>query len=165
MKPRTDVCAKCDELRDKIRVSRTEGETDSSVKALHLHVNAAQEERQYYRDMIEGARDSLDPETSEDGIAHYTFDFAQQLELPYHRRQVGPLYCKVRFRVQLFGITEEARHRQMNFLFHEGQTIGQDGKRAHGPNAEILMVDHFLSVHASGERSIHFHADTGTDRL
>ena len=91
MKPRTDVCAKCDKLRDKIRVSRTEEETDSSVKALHLHVTAAQEERQYYRDMIESARESLDHETSEDGIAHYTFDFAQQLELPYQTRKVGPL--------------------------------------------------------------------------
>ena len=70
------MCAKCDKLRDKIRVSQTEEETDSSVKALHLHVTAAQEERQYYRDMIEGARESLDPETGEDGIAHYTFDFA-----------------------------------------------------------------------------------------
>ena len=163
MKPRTDVCAICEKLRDKIRVARTEEDTDSRVKALQTHIALAQEERQYYRDLIDGARESIDNSDDDDdcteGIAHYTFDYAQQLELPYHTRQVGPLYFKVRFRVQLFGIAEEARNKQVNFLFHEGQAIGQDGKKAHGPNAVVSMLDEFMTNHANDKRQVHFHAD------
>ena len=38
---------------------------------------------------------------------HYTFDFAQQVFLPYHSRQVGPLYYKVPVCVQIFGISND----------------------------------------------------------
>ena len=71
MKPRTDVCALCDNLRDKIRVARTEEETECSVQALRLHISLAQEERQYYRDLVDGAQASLD---EAEGIVHYTFE-------------------------------------------------------------------------------------------
>ena len=159
MKPRTDVCAVCEKHREKIRLAKTEEETDAAVRALQAHLSVSQEERQYYRDLVDGATESLSMDDPEEGIVHFTFDFAQQLELPYHTRQVGPLYFKVRYRMQLFGIAEEARKQQFNFLFHEGQSIAQDGKSAHGPNAVISMVDEFLTKYATQTRNVHFHAD------
>ena len=71
MKPRTDVCALCNNLRYKIRVARTEEETECSVQALRSHTSLAQEERQYYRDLVDGAQASLD---EAEGIVHYTFE-------------------------------------------------------------------------------------------
>ena len=58
---------------------------DCSVQALRSHISLAQEERQYYRDIVDGAKASLD---EAEGKVHYTFDFAQQLELPFHTRRV-----------------------------------------------------------------------------
>lgn len=38
---------------------------------------------------------------------HYTFDFAQQLTIPHHSRQEGPLYFTSPRKVQLFGVCIE----------------------------------------------------------
>ncbi len=51
-------------------------------------------------------------------FTHITFDFAQQVFLPYHARQVGPLYYKVPMRVQIFGICD-SQPLQINYLFNE----------------------------------------------
>ena len=71
-------------------------------------------------------------------------DFAQQLELPAHTRIVGPLYFKVLYRIQLFGITNEPMNEQANFLYGEQHSIGLDRKKAHGPNAVISMLHHYM---------------------
>ena len=71
MKPRTDVCTLCDDLWYKIRVARTEEETVCSVQALRSHTSLAQEERQYYRDLVDGAQASVD---EAEGLVHYTFE-------------------------------------------------------------------------------------------
>ena len=117
-----------------------------------MHLEDAQDERAYYQDLIDAAKKT-------DDVCHLTFDFAQQLELPFHTRQVGPLYFKVRFRVQLFGICEEAKKRQTYYVYHEGECIGEDGGKAHGPNSVISMLDHHLEVNCPGYRSITLHAD------
>ena len=87
---------------------------------------------------------------------YLTFDFAQQLELPYHTRQVGPIYFQVRYHVQCFGVCEESAHRQHNYLFHESQCIGKDGKNS--PNAVLSMLHTHLSRYAIS-RKLCFHAD------
>ena len=92
MKPRTDVCVHCDKLREQMKLSRNEEELSEAAKALARHLETAQEEWQYYRDSIDTARENAT-------TCHLTFDFAQQLELPYYVRQVGPLYFKLYFKV------------------------------------------------------------------
>jgi len=152
MKPRTDVCAICERHRESIKRARNEEEFATASRALAMHLETARDERQYYIDAIAAAKE-------DDTVSHLTFDFAQQLELPAHTRQVGPLYFKVRFRLQLFGICEEAKCVQSNYLFHEGQSIGQDGAKAHGPNAVISMLDHYIATNCSGQRNFSLHAD------
>lgn len=153
MKPRTDVCAVCDRLRERLRRCRTEEQISESTEQLRDHVSLAQAERDYYNHCIEHSRSTSNPPN-----AHITFDFAQQLELPAHTRQVGPLYFKVRYRVQLFGICNEALKQQDNYLFDEASTIGEDGKKAHGPNTVISMLHDYLDDH-DVPRTLHFHAD------
>ena len=123
----------------------------------------AKEECQFYNDIISAAKDCLADPTGEEpfapSITHIRFDFAQQIELLFHISQVGPLYFKFRFRVQLFGICNEAAHRQRNYLFHEGQCIGEACKKAHGPNAVISTVDHYLDTTLDVADVLHMHAD------
>ena len=75
-------------------VQRKTRNVDCSVQALHLHISLAQEERQYYRVIVDGAKASLD---EAEGIVHYTFDFAQQLELPF----ILAVYINLLFIAQL----------------------------------------------------------------
>lgn len=152
MKPRTDVCAICEKLREKIKSARNEEEFIVASDALMHHLETARDERSYYKYAIDNAKEPA-------GAVHLTFDFAQQLEVPYQTRQVGALYFKVRFRVQCFGVCEEAKKVQVNYLFHEGESIGQDGSKAHGPNAVLSMLDHHLETRHAGQRNFSFHAD------
>ena len=39
------------------------------------------------------------------------------------------------------------------------QSIGPNGSKAHGPNAVISMVHHYLELHSLHEESCHLHAD------
>lgn len=90
---------------------------------------------------------------------HYTFDFAKQLHLPNHSRPVGPLYFKVPYRAQLFGVCDEARPQEINYLFSGRDTIGENGTKCHGPYNVISMLHHFFSTHSNGEESCYLYAD------
>ena len=59
----------------------------------------------------------------------------------------------------MFGFRVDGVPRQLNYLFDEGQSIGEDGKLSHGPNAVISMVHDGLSVAGFGEDSCSLHAD------
>ena len=156
-KPRSDVCHICDLLRMKARKPKTEEETRTAGDALSAHLDLATAERNYYNKCIADSTFSI-PLSPQSVPQHFTFDFAQQLELPYHTRQVGPIYFKVRYRVQLFGVCEESAHCQHNYLFHESQCIGKDGKNSHGPNAVLSMLHTHLCTHAISRKLV-FHAD------
>lgn len=157
MKPRTDVCAWCEKLREATRKARTEEKIGEATGGLTQHLMQAGKERQYYKAKIEQANGHA--QEQDPTMVHITFDFAQQLELPQHTRQVGPIYFKSRFKVQLFGVCNEAAKKQTNFLFHEGESIGSDGKKAHGPNSVISMVHHYLRKQCSSAKIISMHAD------
>ena len=59
----------------------------------------------------------------------------------------------------MFGFRVDGVPRQLNYLFDEGQSIGEDGKLSHGPNAVISMVHDGLTVTGFGEDSCSLHAD------
>ena len=48
---------------------------------------------------------------------------------------------------------------QYNYLIDEDQTIGKDGKNAHGPNTVISILHHHFKNHAMGENSAVLHCD------
>ena len=88
--------------------------------------------RDFYLACIKKAREHLQPPPMENhsiDYGHYTFDFAQQLQVPYHARQVGPLFFKVP-KVQLFGTCNDSTNTQVNYMYDESQSIGMNGTLA-----------------------------------
>ena len=159
MTPRTDVCSICEKFRCNIKAATSEEEKLSTTTAFSAHLTQAQTERQYYLDTCNRSAIELGSNGSTPAYAHYTFDFAEQLSLPHHSRQVGPMYFKVGRKVQLFGICCDSTKIQHNYLIDESETIGQNGAKSHGANAVISMLDHYFSNHSLKESSCHCHAD------
>jgi hypothetical protein len=55
---------------------------------------------------------------------HYSFDYAQQIHIPHDPIQPGPMFFLVPYKVQVFGIANEALKMQHNYLNPESCTIG-----------------------------------------
>ena len=160
MTPRTDVCSKCERFRQLIKDAVSEQNKASVTSAFSEHLHQARTERQYYRDCCKrGASELCVAPDNVPTYAHYTFDFAEQLHLPHHSRQEGPLYFRVCRKVQLFGICCDSNNVQINYLVDESETIGQNGSKSHGANSVISMLDHYFSTHSLKESVCHCHAD------
>ena len=106
MTPRTDVCHYCEGYRIEIQHAFTESKKENLLHRFKTHLEDAQKERDAYLAAIEQSKHANSTSEQPDYV-HYTFDFAQQVFLPYHSRQVGPLYYKVPLRVQIFGISND----------------------------------------------------------
>ena len=68
------------------------------------------------------------------------------------------MYFKVRFRVQFFGICNEALKDQDNYLLDEDSNIGEDRKSVHNPSCVISMIHDYPDRHNT-PKVLHFHAD------
>ena len=133
MTPRTDVCSKCERFRQQIKDAVLEDRKASVTAAFSQHLSIAQTEREYYLECCKRSASELAVcSGGAPRYAHYTFDFAEQLHLPHHSRQEGPLYFKVCRKVQLFGICCDSNNVQikMNHKLlgrternHTGQTL------------------------------------------
>ena len=169
MTPRTDVCDLCERLRRAVVCAPGEGEKLEACEKFQSHVHAAQHEREVYKKATITAKEEVAkfgavsppciPCSNELFNIHYTFDFAQNVQLPQCSRQVGPLYFKVPRKVQIFGVNNESLPLQVNYLLDEIDTIGQDGKKSHGPNTVASLLHHFFCVHGFGEKGCILSAD------
>ncbi|XP_062571245.1 uncharacterized protein LOC134233284 [Saccostrea cucullata] len=134
-----------------------------------IHLNKAEREHKHYIKCIEEARiehRNLFLEnaphiacSTEYVKAHYTFDFAQNVTVPHHSRQVGPLFFETPRKIQIFGICMEVSSTQYNYLLDEDQTIGKDGKSTHGPNTVLSILHHHFQEFGFGEKSAVLHCD------
>lgn len=169
MTPRTDVCHKCEQFRDLIQQARTEEEKLSATEAFSNHIKSAQRERDHYRNVCVAAKEELDGRPRIEGSitpcstnlrnVHYTFDFAQSVLLPTHCRQEGALYFLSPFKVNFFGICNDGRTLQHNYVFGESESIGEDGQQSHSANSVVSMLDDFFNRHGEGEEVCHLNAD------
>jgi len=155
MSQRTDVCAVCEEYHDKIKTAILGEDKISFASQFADHLSQAPAEHQYYLDKCLESKSELS-KNSVPNFAHYTFDFAKQLHLPHHYRQVGPMYFKVGRKVQLFGICCDNNYIQVNYLVDESETIGKNGTKSHGAD---LMLDHYFTTHSLQESVCYCHAD------
>ena len=161
MKPREDVCGTCSDLQSRISHARTEENRIDTTKLLHTHMTKAIDSRDFYRSCIARAKLAHHHEVADHvpDYTHLTFYFAQQATIPHHGRQVGALYFRVPFRIQIFGIANEAQPIQRKYLVDEHQTIGSDGSKAHGPNSVLSMLHYHLQTHTRPSPSLGLHAD------
>ena len=159
MTPRSDVCARCEQFRADVKAAFREEDKIKAMTDFKAHLDTAQEERNYYLTSMKKAETSLANSETDLFYCHYTFDFAEQIHLPHHARQVGPLYFKSPRKVQIFGVCCDANKQQVNYLIDEDKSIGFNGSSTHGPNSVISMLDHYFSVHALREKECHLHCD------
>ncbi|XP_070565258.1 uncharacterized protein [Ptychodera flava] len=170
--PKTDVCVKCEEFRNKIMFASSEDDKLLFTSQYNEHVMKAQKRREFYKNCVQKSfeeYESLPQQNKILGIhtpcsqdlfsVHYSFDYAQHFSLPHQSRQVGPLYFLSPMKVFCFGVCNEVCKEQINYLFTEADSIGQDGKKSAGPNNVISILHHHLSDHSLGEKQCSFHAD------
>ena len=160
MTPRTDVCRQCEILRHEVMNTTCEDEKLLATSRFQEHILDAANEREVYtttaKDALAEVQQSRE---STPRFGHYTFDFAQQLQLPHHFRQEGPEYFVVARRVQLFGVFSSGRSQQVNYLIDENDTIGPNGTKSHGPNSVVSMLDHYFAKYGNSEPILRLHAD------
>ncbi|XP_052778849.1 uncharacterized protein LOC128216328 [Mya arenaria] len=143
--PQEDVCVTCEMSRKGVADATTDDEKLAAASALERHTNATRKEHK--------------PCSTDFQHAHYTFDFAQNLCLPHHSRQMGPMYFVTPRKFHLFGFRYDALPIQYNFLIDEAETMMQDGGGIHGADAVISLVDYALTEFGHGERVTSLHAD------
>ncbi|XP_077983871.1 uncharacterized protein LOC144438632 [Glandiceps talaboti] len=140
--PQTDVCFKCEDFRKKIMYATSEADKLSVTAKYNEHVQKAKERREFYKLCVKKAHQEFEPLPEHCKIVgvhipcsqnltcvHYSFDYAQHFQLPHQSRQVGPLYFLIPMKVFCFGVCNEVCKQQINYLFSEADSIGQDGKK------------------------------------
>ncbi|XP_035826079.1 uncharacterized protein LOC106011983 [Aplysia californica] len=164
MPPATDLCWVCQQDAAKLTRVRNESvETKTAViKDIEQHLFIVTSERSYFRFVCDTAKQALpediadfgvNPPCSYDGVVHYSFDFAQQVQYPSNPLQPGPIYFKTPRKCGLFGIHCEALSKQINYLIDEACSPGK------GADCVISLLHHFLSNYGLGEQDLHIHAD------
>ena len=154
MTPQTDVCHYCENFRVLLKHAVVESEKLCLSTEFKQHVKSAQDEREHYLATMKQAKESLTESETTARYGHYTFDFAQMLQVPYHARQVGPLYFKVPLKVQLFDICDGSTNIQIILMNHS-----TNGTNPHGPNSVVSMLHHFFENHSGHEPECHLYAD------
>ena len=166
-KPMSDLCFTCQQNTTKLlrAANLPEQEKSDCIRAQEDHLDCAQREREFYRDICSAAATTfkrIEAETnfnesreacSFDGTMHYAFDYAQQVHFPSNPMQPGPIYFKTPRKCGIFGVSCEAVPRQINYLIDEAGAFGK------GANATISYVHHFFTRRGLGEKHVHLHAD------
>lgn len=134
MKPRCDVWSKCEDFRFKLRNAFREDDKTRVSQQFHDHVQLAQQERDYYQSAIKKSEVELLVAQEAQKPRHYvyyTFDFAEQVFIPHHARQVVPIYFKVCRKIQLFGVCYDGNRKQVLYVINEDQSIGHNRTKTH----------------------------------
>jgi hypothetical protein len=162
-KPKSDLCMTCEDNKKLINASIAYGDEDYKLECLMVakeHLLAAKKERDYFRESIQLSKESYqqvlpDGKLSEnkDFVMHYSWDFAQQLHIPYEDHQVGPIYFKSPRIAQLFGICCEALPQQVNYLIDEADFPGK------GADVVISLLDHYFEHYGLKESHVLLTAD------
>ena len=131
---RSDLCDKCDQmlvslqhsLSDEKRTEKNDKYNQHLIKAkafrdsYNTNIEDAEKEwgrkRQKDRELILGCLDSRIQLTSHaylDMQMQYSFDYCQQVSLPYSSQQQGTFYFRTPHKVQVFGVCCESLSRQV----------------------------------------------------
>ena len=136
MKPMTDLCWTCQKHSAAV-VSAANNTSDAKSQVLLEYDRVVVFERSFYKSMCDERKRSIKehftsndefeppppnsqlPANSNDIVAHYSFDYAQQIHFPSDPLQLGPLYFLTPRKCGIFGVNIEAIPRQVNFLCDE----------------------------------------------
>ena len=163
--PRSDVCDECTLYRTFYRQQpecsslETSKIDEEKVKKWQRHLELAKEARLVYNHDIEQAQKSLQKlkkKTLElnEHLAHYTFDFMQNLALPNFADMTKDMYFFSLRNIHVFSLRDDGEGKQFNYLYDEG-----DGRK--GANYVISMLFYFLTHRPwhFATLTIHLHAE------
>lgn len=167
MKPRSDLCEFCQKSMTTFTKLRGCSEADKAefIKKCQDHLNVVNIERTGYKtlikdtvdnfniDLVEFDENGLAKPNSYDGKIHYSFDFAQQVHIPFDSQQPGPIYFLTPYKIGIFGIMNDTVKTQHNFLIPEAIQISK------GANAIVSFLHYYLENHSFGEKHLTLHAD------
>ena len=174
---RSDLCDKCDQMLVTLRHSLSDEQRKTINDKYNQHLIKAKAFRDAYnanieeaekewgskgqkeRDQILGHLESralMAPFTSHahlDMQMQYSFDYCQQVSLPYSSQQRGTFYFRTPRKVQVFGVCCEPLCRQVFFLIDEAEQAGK------GAVVVVSLVHAFFHLHGLGERRVTLQAD------
>ena len=164
-KPRSDLCSTCHRNLTSIPVLRgmTDEEKLQKLNEAVAHIDLVKHERRIYTESIAQAREVVQKlpgpklgshqPCSLNVQLHISFDYAQQVHIPFDPQQPGEIYFLVPYKVGLFGIMNEGIKKQVAYLIPESVVIGK------GSNAVMSYLDHYLDNYVLGEEDFIIHAD------
>jgi len=128
-KPMADLCWVCQE-RNQYAVHMREGDEEQALVQANIaveehmqHLRNAFDEHNYYKRQCEKARedarrviDGFEKRLpcSFDGVAHYSWDYAQQTHYPLNPLQPGPIYFKTPRKCGIFGVCNDGINLQLS---------------------------------------------------
>ncbi len=168
--PKTDLCMTCEDFKKRLNQAASALDENREKQKVRIHkealrhLNQVKKERLFYKANSKTANEycrKTEPEdlckkanpNSRKIMAHYSWDFAQQLHYPFEDQQVGPIFFKTPRRAQLFGVCNEGISCQRNYLIDEGHFPGKNA------NTVISLLDHFFANYGLGEKWVHLTAD------
>ena len=129
------------------------------------HLNLVDRERQFYKTNIDHAKESVEnaynstPTLNKStpctfsGTNHYSFDYFQQVHIPWDPDQVGALYFLTPYKIGLFGVMCEPLSKMALFIIPEGSATGK------GSNQVISMLHYYFQNLGLGETEAILNAD------
>ncbi|XP_067939703.1 uncharacterized protein [Watersipora subatra] len=162
-KPSTDLCWLCQ--KNNMAYLRSANQPlhkrAAEIDQQRIHLEHARQAREYLNECILSSRQyltqglKLGANTPLTGppIAHYGFDYAQQVHYPADPQQPGPLYFKTPRKCALFGVVCDTFPAQVNYLIDEAACATK------GANSVISYIHHYLETYGLGEEKALFHAD------
>ena len=169
--PKTDLCMTCEDFKKRLNQVASALDENKEKKKAQIHKEALEhlkhtkKERLFYKANAKIANEYYQKIAAEKNhqkpskpnskriMAHYSWDFAQQLHYPFEDQQVGPIFFKTPRRAQLFGVCSEGIPRQHNYLIDEERFPGKNA------NTVISLLDHFFTNYGLGEKWVHLTAD------
>jgi len=163
--PRSDVCDECAMYRAFYR-RQTEKEAEITseideerVSLWQQHIQLSKEARLLYQEDLSRAKQTFE-QLKHNGfsldnyIAHYTFDFMQNLAVPQFADMTKEMYYLSLRNIYLFSIRDDGAQKQFNFLYDEG-----DGRK--GANYVVSLLFYFLTHRPENYATLvlHLHAD------
>ena len=173
----SDLCDKCDQMLVSLRHSFSDEKCKEKNDKYNQHFIKAKAFRDSYNTNIEDAekrwgrkrqkdcdqilgcldsRIQLSPFTSHaylDIQMQYSFDYCQQVSLPYSSQQRGTFYFRTPRKVQVFGVCCEPLSRQVFFLNDEAEQIGK------GTVVVVSQLHAFFHLHGLEEKRVTLQAD------
>ncbi|KAL5484206.1 hypothetical protein EMCRGX_G020665 [Ephydatia muelleri] len=170
---RSDLCDTCDKILVTLRHSMSDEQRKKLNQTYNKHRDSAKLLRDHYIDNIATAerewrmlsqrdRDQvLQSFTSPRPLTtpmldiqmQYSFDYCQQVAIPYSSQQRGHYFFRTPRKVQVFGVCCEPLKRQVFFLIDEAEKIGK------GAMSVVSQVHAFLKLHSVGEKCVTLQAD------